>query len=497
MTRRLSLLSIFAVLSTAAVCAPPRLPPAPTLRWITVHAPQVTPGVSLSGCALTVTRPNTGPALTGTTGADGAKRWTVPTIGADGTYDGVANTHVSANCPTYQLIETGGILPLTGDVDIFLGGPIAGGSQSLLFDATLRPLQAPLPPAPTREQILTAPNGGMQGEFFSDPQCGTFPWWDPLVTTIRAECRPAVYAMKRAYGDKKIIVPLTWSYLESGLAIDGTGADYSEDLPAFHALLEEIIRAGFYVDLRLGADGASNCPIGQARHCDYNDPVGHTYGNAWLVDNFDRIFTALDDLHGFTEFNPGFDGVFYGWDPAWIRAFGAQFRARCALPDHCFLSIEFNSGHIPTGEGGGSFLPGGDMVDYDAIDAEFDPGESGVVHNDNIWQITARLLGPSYVRPADQPGDDDPGTPFDARSGKFYLAPLNARGLPYVPRAFEPNTYYHVRNRLSRETSKADRDYLASLGWRWIGIPPNVVTGSSRPAPPSVQPIHRPKRKAA
>jgi hypothetical protein len=474
MRTRALVLALGALLSTAAVCATPHLPPpALTTRTITVFGAQAAPS-RFASCDVTVTRQNVAVVLTGRTDAGGwgTATWPHTAILNDaGTLDGALNTHVHAVCDGYLPIDVGGVLPARGDVDIFLGGPAtATAAQPQVWPVTLTPSTPPMPAAPSRDEILTAQNGGMQGEFFSDATCGTFPWWDPLITTIRAACRPAVYAMKRAYGDKKIIVPLTWSYLEGGLAIDGTGADFSENLPAFHALLVEIIRAGFYVDLRLGADGASNCLIGQARHCDYNDPVGHTYGNGWLVDNFDRIFGALDDLHGFIEWNPGFDGVFYGWDPAWIRSFGAQFRARCTLAEHCFLSLEFNSGHIPTGEGGGSFLPGGDMVDYDGIQAEFDPGEGGVVHNDNIWQITPRLICGDWRRPADEPSGDDETPPC-------YGSVTNRAGLHYVFSALEPNTYFHVRNRLSRETSKADRDYLASVGWRFIGIPANVLTG--------------------
>src|SRR5712671_6679527 len=104
----------------------------------------------------------------------------------------------------------------------------------------------------------------------------------------------------------------------------------------------------------------------------------------------------------------------YEWSPANVKAFGALFRS--LLPSG-HLALEHSIGHLPCGEGGKDFQPGGVMADYDVVLSEFNRFPCG----DEVWQIAARLLGPAYVRPPDQPKSDDPRPPW-------YLAPGTVRG---------------------------------------------------------------------
>jgi hypothetical protein len=342
------------------------------------------------------------------------------------------------------------------------------GGVHVVVTPAWSPLVPPLPAYPSRSQLANSQEN-MQGEILASA-CFTGNWWDPFITTFSdPACRQAVYTMKHAAGDQAIIIPLSWSYLESGVIGPTQGTDFWGNLTGLRSLLLEAIANGFYIDLRMAGDGESAsgapCPAGA-----YNDPVGHTYGRACVLGELPALIQALKgdggtstagDLTPFIKFNTGFDGVFYGWEPsvAEIGAFGSAFRA--LLPQG-YLAIEFNIGHIPCGEGTGSFgNPAGCLWNFDEVDAEFDPNQ---VHDDANWQISARLLGPLYKRPADQPAGDDP-------SPACYTCVLNSRGLPYVSVAFELDTYYWVRNSISLPATQANAAYLRAEGWVLVSSP--------------------------
>lgn len=320
---------------------------------------------------------------------------------------------------------------------------------------------ARLPPIPTRDQ-LCAVQMSFQGLTFSTPTYGPVWWWETLSWWPSKADRQAAYAAKRAAGDTHCILDVSGAYKE-GIpgAYNDVGADLSQNLEALVALAYEALSEGFLIDLRLSGDGRSK-PKNPDGSYPYNDPVGMTYGYEWLMENFPRIAEAFRPLYKYIVFVPGYDGVFYGWggdtdgvdrQPDRVMAFGQLFRS--IFPDGV-LGLEFSTGHIPLGEGGGDYLPRGRMQDYDVIYGEFDPFN---YHSDSTWQIVGRMVSP-YHRPADQPAGDDPNPPF-------YLRTPNPRG-PWFFNAFEIITYRWVRGLVLPEEIRAYRVYFAAMGCTYI-----------------------------
>lgn len=302
-----------------------------------------------------------------------------------------------------------------------------------------------LPPVPSRAE-LCAVKMSFQGLTFETPSYGNVFWWETLAWFPHAEDRQAAYAAKRAAGDTHCILDLAGCYKE-GIPgeYNDVGADWSQNLDGLVALAYEALAEGFLIDLRLAGDGQGAGP-------DYNDPVGHTYGYAWLMDNFPRIAEAFRPISQYIVFVPGYDGVFYGWEPEQVMAFGKLFRS--FFPDGV-LGIEFNTGHIPVGEGGGDYLPNGRMQDYDVIYGEFDPIN---YHQSSTWQIVGRMVQP-YTAPADQ-NDGDHNPPF-------YLGVPNPRG-PWYFIAFEILTYVWVRGGNTPADIDAYRGYFAGMGCDYV-----------------------------
>lgn len=315
-----------------------------------------------------------------------------------------------------------------------------------------KPVPPPLPPIPTRDQVC-ALKTSLQGLTYHTTQYGDIPAWfyAKLNDTDRARAR-----LDHANaGDTHITIPIAEAYKEPGTLWPEAlkeGYDYTQNLDALRAVCEEVIRAGFFVDMPLAGDGIGNGP-------GYNDPVGNTYGYGWLMANLPRIIDGLRDLTPYILFRPGWDGVFYGWgvpgevpdqQPGRVRDFGELFRKVCPGG---YLAIEHTPGTIPCGEGGADFAPGGLMRTYDTILSEF-----ATVHEDSCWQVVARMV-PHYHRPSDQPAGDDPNPPF-------YLAPGTERG-PYFYVAFEPTkggVYEWCRGYCSLEDVNNVRSYLRGLG---------------------------------
>ena len=79
---------------------------------------------------------------------------------------------------------------------------------------------------------------------------------------------------------------------------------------------------------------------------------------------------------------------------------------------------------------------------------------------DQIWQISKRLLCSAYVRPPDQPADDDPGTIAGSHQ--------TPRG-PMMPVFLEFATYPFVRTRISAADVEWQRNYLRGCGWAYTG----------------------------
>lgn len=320
---------------------------------------------------------------------------------------------------------------------------------ALLLDS---PSVGPLP-VPTRMEMLTA-RMSFQGETAST-SLGTYPWWDLPLDTLTPTDRQSVYAMKHGERDQVMLMAVSHAYNEPDIPAEiGAGRDwFKEGYAGLAVLIDEVIAAGFYVQLHLAGDGQS-VNDESIPDWEYNDPVGWTYGYAWLMEQFPFIAAAMGHRNQFIRYVPGFDAVFYGWSPEQVVAFGKLFRS--VLPDG-YLGIEHDPGHIPVGEGGSDYQPNGRMQDYDFILGEF-PGD-GIVSGDTWWQILGRMVSP-YVRPPDQPSWDDPNPPF-------YLGSPSPRG-PFVYWAFEWKTYRWVRRLATRADVDADRVKIRAMGCQLV-----------------------------
>lgn len=285
----------------------------------------------------------------------------------------------------------------------------------------------------------------MQGLMVETKQFGVLPWWDAALAWLKPEDRQAVYRAKRtsnwldgSVGDRHQLIQLPW-----GPALyDETNEDYSADkFPPLDwttdysklvALVDEVFNAGFVPVVFLGGDnGEVGYQIAQKQIPDVVAALGQQRMNQLMI-------------------MPGWDGVFYGYSPDHVVAFGQHFRQ---LAPNGHLGIEMSEGHIPLGEGSSDWTPTGRMKDYDSLFVEFSPNN---LHQDSTWQISGRLLGPSvYKRPSDQPAGDDPNPPM------YLLGTPRGRQFA-IP--FEYDTFPWVRG-LPVDAVKQHQQYLFSIGW--------------------------------
>ena len=374
----------------------------------------------------------------------------------------------------------------------------------------------PLPPPPDRQTACSI-RTRLQGLTYPTQQYGNIPaGWITLLSDddIKRACDA-----HHAVGDTHVPCGISGSYKEGGTLWPPAltnGADYTNNLPLFKRQLVKVLEQGILPEIPLAGDGESvndNPAYGQ-----YNDPVGSTYGYQWLMRNFERIALALKgdansacpdglDLTAYCPMRPGWDGIFYGWEPSNIQVPGFGNLFRQILPNG-YLAIEHGLGTIPIGNGPrdyapptlafdkvprearGAYLsplkyfprtvvkkgayhagrtlvqrdltlaiqavataPQGCMQVYDTLLSEFDSN----LHQDNFWQIADRLLGPAWVRPSDMPPNDDPRPPY-------YLAWPTARG-PIVPVFFEWKAYQWTRGLCSAGDVQADRNYGVGCGY--------------------------------
>lgn len=394
----------------------------------------------------------------GTTNGDGYVLW--PSVPED-----IANTAIHVEKKGYAPYAQSLILsspnnpvdPVARNQSIRVGGmPVAGDVNlpALLADV------APLPPAPTREALLDV-RLTFQGLVVPTQQFGTLPWFEACLPWLTHMDRASAYTKKQAAGDTHAIVTLPdgvplydepnqpYSADRFG-PLDWTNGNTTID-PKFPALLREVISSGFpHVLLYLGGDGPPNADI---------------------------AFQQLDLLHACDDYRttlyhyccvlPGWDGVFYGWTPEKIVAWGLKFRA--LFPDGT-CGLHYSTGHIPVGEGGADYLPRaagqdptvnpGRMQDFDLLIGEFDDN----LHQDSTWQILNRLER-DYVRPPDQPSGDDPHR-------VYYLGTPNSRGR-WGHCAMEFGEYEAVRcgERFAAMVAhvNANRAYLKSMGVKCTG----------------------------
>lgn len=333
-----------------------------------------------------------------------------------------------------------------------------------------------LPAIPTRAQVCGYV-GHFQGINYDTQELGTFPGF--MVEVLNDGDMQVAFAKHKSLGDTHVTMSLVGSYFEpSAIYPDKIkeGHDHTHDLSGIKTIVRKALCAGLFVDFSLGGDGRSK-PKNSDGSYPYNDPVGHTYGYEWLMDNLARILKAFrgdsdsecpdgEDLTKYVLFRPGYDGVFYGWgnlpdepqnpdlQPKRVFDLGKLFRS--ILPNG-YLAIEHDTGHIPCGEGGSDYSGG--MQTFDVIMSEFN---NWPTTGDPAWQIAGRLLGPAYRRPSDQPSSDDPNPPF-------YLGAGTPRG-PYFAVGFEYAKYSesHGGGMSIGDVAQA-RAYYANLGYTYLG----------------------------
>lgn len=312
---------------------------------------------------------------------------------------------------------------------------------------TLQPEPPPFPPPPSRSHVLNMHITG-QGLVVNTQQFGTLPWWEAALTYLSPPDRAEVYKQKHASqawfgGDTHGIIAVP-----SGRALyDEPNQPYSADrfppldwtnggtkmVPEFNALVIEMIQNGFVPMIFL-------------------DETYET-SNKTLPVVIDALqHSTQGDLTRYVVILPGWDGVFYGWEPSHVVIPQWAATARLVCPN-CYLGIEHNVGHIPLGEGPTDWTTTGLMKDFDMLLSEFYDG----VFDDTVWQIAGRTIRP-YHRPADQPANDDPNPP-DYMHG-------NLRDPNRQPAcAFEFGMYGFVRSTSSVESINQWRQYFKNIGY--------------------------------
>lgn len=308
-------------------------------------------------------------------------------------------------------------------------------------------------------------------------QYGTIPWFEVAISSLSPADRQAVYAQKQAAGDTHCIIDISWNYNEApSYSYPVPGTDLTKNLPAFRALVQEVISNNFIAMIFLAGDGESKAPNANGTY-PYNDPAGWTYGHQWLMANLETIITLLQgnpnqgipDLTPYCLFIPGFDGVMPGREPVELDNYLLAIRA--LLGPQGYSGLLLAAGYSHWGLGAGNYTDAAGQG-LDVILNQF-PVKLSDNYN-QVWQIAARMLGPSYNRPTfeDDPQFDsiDPNTGLpvkDDPNPPWYLRGGTPRG-PYFPIAFEYDTWRWVRNFVSLGEVQGDRAYLQQLGYVYV-----------------------------
>ena len=318
---------------------------------------------------------------------------------------------------------------------------------------------------PTRLEVLQVNTHFRGGIIVNSPDYGMMPWWDSALawcpestrTRVYIECRDS--ARNRFADTHKILnIPSGQPLYNSGNnssnyynpsrfpALDWTNGMSHLD-SRFTDLVDEIVGNGYKVIITMNEEYAYSIQI------------------------IRMVMEVLQPRQvPWCLTMPGYDGVFYGWEPSTTLIPGWATAARSIKPN-CILGIEFNPAHIPLGGGPADYAIGGIMDGFDCILGEFPTVPPDLTNRDecdNVWQILGRCVKP-YHRDPNQPADDDPNPPF-------YLTPS-----PRGPRTFVAletwNPYNWVRinpndiNQVMAAQAQiySERDYFAARGCLYIG----------------------------
>ena len=323
-----------------------------------------------------------------------------------------------------------------------------------------------LGPIPTRAQVCTVQNS-FQGLMVNASGPMNF-WWDPYFLSADAATRQAAYAAKRAAGDTHVL-----------LTLDLRGLDC---LPSLYNLTYEALTTGGMKAAAIFCMGDGN---GKPDEPNY-DPGA--LGWYWLMDNFAAIVEYFQtgphgDLTPYIIFFPGFDGVVPGWQP-FTRVNQFAQMARGVLGSHRYLGLEQSAGYwCWSGEQDDWATDDGKC--FDTIFQEFAPygraPRSPVPDDfcnqpddirapfDQDWQVSKRLLGPTFIRPTGASGMPDCDDPGLYHGGP--MATTTPRG-DYFVNAGEFDTYPFVRqHELSTEIVMEDAQYYYAMGYKTVCAP--------------------------
>ncbi len=294
-----------------------------------------------------------------------------------------------------------------------------------------------LPKPPTREDICLGQTT-QQGLTIYTDQFKEMPWWGGCWAWLKPSDRALAAQQLQAAGDTICLIQVA---LDGRALYDEPNQFYSVD--KFPPLTQTIAQTVALVREALG--------LGFKGVWLFLDGDAGNYGYPVAVQQSQELGPALGPLNAYVQQFPGWDGVFYGYEPPTkIQHWAEVARAAGAL----YVGLEFSTGHIPLGEGGESYSGGGSngsMLPIDTILGEFNDGQ----FDDTVWQILARMMGPAYRRPPDQPSWDDPNPPF-------YLGVQTPRG-PYYFRVFEYYIYGWVRG-TPASTVAAAKAYFEGCG---------------------------------
>jgi hypothetical protein len=310
-----------------------------------------------------------------------------------------------------------------------------------------------IPSIPTRDEILGLDGKAsitFQGLRPVLPAYGLMPGFEAVIAWLDNQNRQAYWNSKKAAKDSHFLISLP-----------GGPALYDEPNQPYNAS-----RFG-PLDWTNGNTSIDNRLTSLIKDTLVNFNKGFLFLDGDGPNNSAIAMKQLDLLRANDEYNtllykycilmPGWDSVFYGWLLEDIVAFGKKFRQYWP---YGYFGLEHNIGHIPLGEGGSDFKPGGRLQDFDIIVSEYDRN----LHEDACWQINGRLTK-NYKRPFDQPSTDDPNPPY-------YLSEPSPRG-PFAHCAFEFGEYEDVRedpaNIEALKIVTDNRAYQKSMGCLFTG----------------------------
>lgn len=249
-----------------------------------------------------------------------------------------------------------------------------------------------------------------QGLMIHTTQYGDMPWWGGCWAWLNALSRKEAAEQLLAHGDTICLIQLPdgvplydepeqfYSADKFG-PLDMTHGNTQID-QEFIDLITEALELGFKgVWVFLGGD------------------EGNHGGFFIAAKQTQMLGKALGPLNEYVMQVPGWDGVWpfggTGYSREQIRAFAALAREAGAL----YVGVEHATGYAIAGEGRADFLPGGVCVGYDCVLGEFDDDR----FDNSVWQLLARYLPPgTYVRPPEEPQDDDPRPPSYLPPDKVY-----------------------------------------------------------------------------